>query len=344
MNGYRVQSRSESRDAGEMLGEFLALPARTRRAPFDLGLLSPDAERLLLLLPGFGERELWVARHGAAIVGRIGASVSVSRPDQGSIGFLELVDGHEDAAPVLIRAAETWLARRGVSLVIGPMCLNTWFPYRYRVDADDGLFFSWEPVNPPAYPQLIAAAGYEHDMGYHSELLADIGPLADSMDRKLESSPAADYSYRPVRLDDLGSEIPRLHDLSMRSFRDNYLFEPIALPVFEQLYVAQARKRDTIGSFYAVDPHDGEVGYIISFEDEAGQYVIKTLAVVPEHQGKALSFGLMHHTLRAALARCHTGVVGAMLQSGNRSEFAARRSGLGWQHRYALFRKSLATR
>ena len=114
--------------------------------------------------------------------------------------------------------------------------------------------------------------------------------------------------------------------------------------MFEQLYVARGRKRESVACWFAVAGDGVEVCYLIAFEDEAGQYVIKTLAVVPEHQGKALSFGLMHHTLRAALARGHTGVVGAMLQSGNRSEFAVRRSGLGWQHHYSLLRKVLAAR
>lgn len=344
MSGYRVESKSESADPRAVLAEFAIMPAKLRQEPYDLGMPSPEAEQLLLTIPGFGERELWLARKDGRVVGRIGASVSAHEPARGTVGFFEVAKGEEQAAQPLLEAAERWLAARGAMQVFGPMCINTWFPYRFRVDPVDDLLFSWEPVNPPTYPELFEKAGYERDMRYHSDCLADIRALGEGMNRTFEKSPAASYSYRPVRLEELRAEIPKLHELSVRSFRGNYLIEPIPLPLFEQLYVAQASKRKSVGCYFAVDASDGEVGFIISFEDEAGQFVIKSMAVVPEHQGKSLSFGLVHHTVQAALQRGHEIAIAALMESGNRSEFGNKRSPVGWQHHYALFRKKLGTR
>lgn len=344
MNGYRTESKSESPDPRGMIAEFVGLPARVRCAPYDVGLPSPEAETLLLTIPGLGEREVWIARSGGEAIGRIGASVSAHEPARGAVGFFEVASGHEQAAAPLLEAAERWLAARGVRQVYGPMCINTWFPYRYRTDTSDDRHFSWEPVNPPTYPELFESAGYTRDMSYHSDCLADIRALGAGMTRTFEKSPAAKYSYRPVRIEELRAEVPKLHEISLRSFHGNYLIEPIAIAVFEQLYVAQASKRRSVGCYFAVDAVDGEVGFIISFEDETGQFVIKSMAVVPEHQGKALSFGLVHHTVQAAIERGHEVAIAALMESGNRSEFGNKRSPVGWQHHYALYGKSLATR
>lgn len=343
MSGYRVESKSESSDPRAILGEFVALPAKLRQAPYDLGLLAPEAETLLLTIQAFGPRELWLARKDGHVVGRVGATVSAHEPTRGAVGFFEVAAGHEQAAFPLLEAAERWLADHGARQVFGPMSINTWFPYRFRVDPSDDMLFSWEPVNPPVYPELFEKAGYARDMRYHSDCLSDIRSLGEGMRRTFDKSPAAKYSYRPVRIEDLRSEIPKLHELSIRSFQGNYLIEPIALPVFEQLYVAQASKRRSVGCFFVVDAVDGEVGYVISFEDEAGQFVIKSLAVVPEHQGKALSFGLVYHTVQAGIERGHDVAIAALMESGNRSEFGNKRSPVGWQHQYALLRKNLAT-
>jgi GNAT superfamily N-acetyltransferase len=342
MSDYQLESKGASTDPLGLLQEFVSLPAQVRQPPHDIGLLSPDAETLLLVMPGLGERELWVARKAGSVVARIGASVSPVEPTRGSIGFLELKAGHEQAGALLITAAERWLALRGATRCYGPLCFNTWFPYRYRIDSSDALHFRWEPVHPPTYPELLRLAGYEQDATYHSKSMEDIPALCEGMRRKFEASEAIHYRYQPladgVRLE---GDIPELHEITTKSFHSNHMFEPIPLPVFEHLYVAQARRRGYPGACFAVAPDGSKAGFMISFVDEAGQFVLKSIAVVPEHQGRSVAFGLVYHSIQTAVAHGCNVAVSAMVQDGSRSEFAAKRSSTGWHHRYALFCKPL---
>jgi GNAT superfamily N-acetyltransferase len=341
MNPVRIESMSGSDPKG-FVTDFCEAPQTLRQDPYRTGLLSPDADALFLTLPLPAPREFWVARRGERIVGRIGASVSATDASRGTVGFFEVDTHDEEAAAVLLTTAESWLKDQGVGTAHGPIHINTWFPYRFRVGGTDDRVYSWEPVNPPSYPKMLQAAGFEEEQRYHSERMNDLAALRNKFEPAFRKSLEQGYAYRAVNTGaGLDTEIPALYRLSTAGFARNHLFEPIPEPVFRLLYVTQARKRKALGCFFVCHPVDGEIGFVICFIDEADQFVIKTLVVLPSHQGKGLSFGLLHKGYDAAANAGFDSGVGALLQSGNRSEASSRRTTMAWQHTYALFRKSL---
>jgi GNAT superfamily N-acetyltransferase len=341
MNPVRIESMSGS-DLKGFATAFCEAPQTLRQNPYRIGLLSPDADALFLTLPLPAPREFWIARRGDRIVGRIGASVSATDASRGTVGFFE-VDTHDDeAAALLLTAAESWLRNNGARTAHGPIHFNTWFPYRFRVGGTDDRVYSWEPVNPPAYPKRFQAAGFEEEQLYHSELLDNLATIRKSFEQGHLASLNAGYTYRPIdTAAGLDCEIPTLYRLSVSGFVRNHLFEPIPEPVFRMLYVAQARKRKAIGCHFVSHPTEGDVGFVIAFLDEADQFVVKTVIVAPDHQSQGLSMGLLFEAFSSGLDAGYRSVVGALIQHGNRSEASSRRTTMAWQHTYALFRKSL---
>lgn len=341
MTGRRVIRLSDAPESSAFIHRFCGA-ASLRTAPYDVGLMGADAEALFLSLPLPFPREFWLAERDGSVVARLGASVSAYAPDRGAMGFLEYDRACEDDALVLVEQAETWCRQRGAGYVLAPVCFHTWFPYRYRTGPDDGLRLSWEPANPPWYPGLLERAGYAPDAQYESHEFRSIAELAAKMRPGYEACRSAGYSFRP--LDDragLDDEIVRLHGLSNAVFAQAHRFEPISLPVFQLLYVAQARKRKTVGSFVAVGPQGDDVGFILCFEDEARYFVIKTLGVVDAHQGQWVSHGLLHVAAQEASRLGYERGVGALIHQGNRSQSASRRSSVGWRHEYTLYRRQL---
>jgi GNAT superfamily N-acetyltransferase len=343
MSQLRVTTFSETQSQQAFVDAFCEAAQRLRQDPYRVGLMPADADALFLMLPLPAPREFWLVERDGLTVGRIGASVSTTDPKRGTVGFFEVQPEDAAAASLLLSTAEAWLRNQGVQTVHGPVNINTWFPYRFRVGGTDNRNYSWEPVNPPSYPLFFEAAGFVQDQRYHSELMKDLNGIVRGFEKGYRKSLDAGYTYRPV---DTGTgvedEIPILYRISVDGFAENYLFDPIPESVFRMLYVAQARKRQLMGCYFVQHPDHGEVGFAICFVDEAHQFVCKSLVVLAAHQSQGLSLGLLYKSFGAALQVGNRGAVGALLQTGNRSEAASRLSSLGWQHEYALYRKSIA--
>ena len=342
MTALRVVARSETTDDATFVTRFGAMAHALRTEPYKIGLMSPDAESLFLIMPWPVAREFWIAERAGREVGRIGASVSATEPSRGAVGFFEVAPADTQAASALLDRAEAWLREQGVLNVYGPMRYNTWFPYRFRVGGTDDLSYSWEPVHPREHPEMFKAAGYEPDVIFYSEDMTNLEAAMAHYEPKHKASVEAGYTYRFIDTGaGLEGEIPSLYDVSVRGFADNYLFEPITEPMFRMLYVAQAAKRKSVGSMCVEHPEHGMVGFAVSFEDEAGQFIGKSVVVVPEHRGAGLSHGLVFRLFQFASEAGYPGTISAMRKGSNLIGKLVRQSSIGWRHDYALFKKTL---
>jgi hypothetical protein len=160
-------------------------------------------ERHLFLSPRFnaffkhGEAELFLARRGGRVVGRISAQVDRHFNEfhdnaWGMFGFLELEEDPE-ALSALLDAAAAWLRERGRDHMIGPM--------DFTMNDEAGVLiegFAIEPLirqpwQPPYYHVLLEQAGlekavdlfmWEMKIGNKEKILPIIWELADNLEPK----------------------------------------------------------------------------------------------------------------------------------------------------------------
>jgi GNAT superfamily N-acetyltransferase len=83
------------------------------------------------------------------------------REDVGFIGYFAAAPGAEAAVAQMLEAAETWLAERGVKRVIAPFSGDAFHGFATQVDGFDEQPMFPLPWQPPYYPALFEAAGYE---------------------------------------------------------------------------------------------------------------------------------------------------------------------------------------
>jgi ribosomal protein S18 acetylase RimI-like enzyme len=83
------------------------------------------------------------------------------REDVGFIGYFAAAPGAEAAVAGMLDVAERWLGERGIKRVIAPFCGDAFHGFATQVDGfDEPPMFplQWQP---PYYPALLEAAGYE---------------------------------------------------------------------------------------------------------------------------------------------------------------------------------------
>lgn len=279
-----------------------------------------------------------MALDGALPVGRIGANRMAGYPEVGAVGFFEA--NSEATAEGLLKVAQDWLRSKGMKKAVGPMMLNTWFPYRFRLD-DHDLNFRWEPTNPIQYPDYFAKAGFSQAEVYHSPAADNLAAYVEATFPAVKALEAKGFTFRPFDgANFLNNEIPKLYDLTLATFKNNFLYEPISLEFFRELYVPFAAKLDYSFSYFCVAPDGREVGFFFSFPDQ-GYLVFKTIGVHPDYQGLGLSTAM---SAKCAVRGVETGLtkfVTGLVKDGNRSESYTKKNPALWSHRYALFEKAL---
>jgi GNAT superfamily N-acetyltransferase len=151
------------------LEEFVALPYRLhRRLPGWTPLLRRDVRAVLdpARNPFFdhAERELFLARRGGAVVGRVAAIHdrlhNETHADQvGFFGFFETIDD-PDVAGALFDAAAAWLRERGRDALRGPLNPSINDEAGLLVDGFETPSVLMMPHNPRYYPALVEGAGF----------------------------------------------------------------------------------------------------------------------------------------------------------------------------------------
>jgi GNAT superfamily N-acetyltransferase len=112
-----------------------------------------------------GEAQLFLARRGGRVVGRISAHVDLRFWDHhgepwGTFGFLEAEDDQE-VFDALLGAADGWLRARGADRMVGP--------FDFQMNDEAGVLYEGferepmikQPWQPPYYAERCAAAGLE---------------------------------------------------------------------------------------------------------------------------------------------------------------------------------------
>jgi GNAT superfamily N-acetyltransferase len=226
------------------LGLFLDLPYRLHAGdPLWVPPLRGQARRLISRrrnpLFSYGEAQLFVARRGPRVLGRIAAirnprHNSRHRDTDGFFGQFECADDPA-VARTLIEAAGQWLRRRHLSSMTGPVNLTT--------NDECGVLVAgfglpprlMMPYNPPYYGDLLEAAGLRKakDLFAWQRDLRPLDGRAAQLAARLERR--GNLRVRALDLRDFDAELPRVRHLYNTAFDGLWGFVPMTEDEFAVL-------------------------------------------------------------------------------------------------------------
>lgn len=304
-----------------------------------------------------------VAVEGSHAVARLSMNRSLHDPAVGYFGCFDFsllqaepVAGDPAPAPAradsavamasLLEQAEAWFRAKSISRILGPVCLSTWFPYRVQMEEFRGHVFPWEPRTPAQYAKLLSSQGYHPEYLYSTFCVKDLLSIQAGVERWEASALAEGFSFKTLKPEELASNMPVLHKLTLETFQSNFLFETLPYRGFAKLYQAGQSLQ---GARVFVDLVSGAdsvpVGFMLS-QVEDGHLVLKTMGIVKQFRRHGLAFALASRAIRAGIESHCDRLVGALVFEGGKSASwwleLTRRGESVWHHKYALFSKEIS--
>lgn len=188
----------------------------------------------------YGEVELFLARRGKDVVGRIAAIRNPRYMEEHGTkeGFFGLFECVNDAgvARVLLDTAAAWLRERGMTSMLGPASFSSNGEWGLLIDGFDTPPAIMMPHNPPWYLGLLEACGLTKAKDlYAFELSSSAAPpekvvrIAEKM-RQREG-----ITVRPVDMKQLSAEVERIRAIYNSAWEKNWGFVPFTDAEFDHL-------------------------------------------------------------------------------------------------------------
>ncbi|WP_341859151.1 N-acetyltransferase [Qipengyuania sp. GPGPB31] len=196
---------------------------------------------------GHAAHQLFVARRGDAVVGRISAHIdrlALELPRQqgfgpgaGMFGYFDAAD--ETVAHALLRAAEDWLRGQGMDRAIGPISMSIWEEPGLLVSGQDHAPMIMMGHHPEIYQHWIESAGYARAktlLTYDLDVTVGFPPL---IRRIVQSGQRNErIGLRPVDLSRWDEEVETILAILNDAWSNNWGFIP-----FTNAEIAYAGKK-----------------------------------------------------------------------------------------------------
>jgi len=187
-----------------------------------------------------GAVELFLARRGGEVVGRIAA---VDDPHynafQGThLGFFGMFECIDDAgvARALFDAAQTWARGRGFAEMMGPVNFSTNYECSVLVDGFDSPPRVLMAYNPRYYPALYDACGFSKAQDLWAWEIDTTKPPPDKVVRVAEKVRKREgLVIRAARMADYANEVAKIKEVYNQAWEKNWGFVPMSDREFEQI-------------------------------------------------------------------------------------------------------------
>jgi GNAT superfamily N-acetyltransferase len=253
----------------------------------------------------------------------------------------------EAAGQVLTLACDQ-LAAQGCTLAVGPLDGNTWQRYRLLTERGSEPLFFLEPDNPDDWPVHFTETRFTPLARYFSALDTRLQPLGTRLAKTAERAGKQDFEIRMADLASLEAELHYIYTVSIASFQDNFLYNPIGEADFLTQY-APLRPYLRPELILIAEQSGRPVGFLFALPDllqaQRGQVIdtviLKTVAVHPDVSSAGLGSLLIDRCIDIASKLGYTRAIHALMHESNDSRKISKRYEAETIRQYALFAREL---
>ena len=257
------------------------------------------------------------------------------------------------------------LKKESVEILIGPLNGNTWNKYRFVTERYWREPFLMEPVNDVVDVEIFKKIGFVsiaeyfssiaelNDKKYLKNLSEKVEKVKNILNRKRKDNKKfKDFDIRQIKIktaenQDLHNVLEKIYDLTIKAFKNNFLYSEIDKNTFLQMYEQYEEKlvKKYLKFAYLNDELIGFVfgmpDYLeMSYKGKVETIILKTIGVLPEFNGCGISYLLIDEFVKDALDDGYKYIIYALMYAGNVSKNIGLLLGEKMR-KYELFKKEL---
>jgi GNAT superfamily N-acetyltransferase len=318
------------------------------------------------------EIDLFTATHNGLPAGRIAAIIDhryneYHKTKTGFFGFFECID-NSSTAEGLFKAAEEWLADKGIEDILGPANPGMMDEIGILVDGFDKYPSIMMPYHKQFYDKLLISCGYKKEMDLLTYLVTQDSVDRDRANRAMEivKKRIPGINVRRINLKKIRDEVRIIREIFNSAWKNNWGFIPLTTEEFDIL--AKDLKTIVDPDFAHIAEIDGKpVGFSVGlpdynqvFKDMNGRLFpfgifrilwnrkkinkIRTalMGVIPEYQGRGIDVLLHREAIENGLIRnYYSSEVGWILENNVQMVRVAEKIGGTIDKRYRMYSKNI---
>jgi GNAT superfamily N-acetyltransferase len=318
------------------------------------------------------EIALFLASNNGKPAGRIAAIIDhrfneYHNRKTGFFGFFECIE-NQSTADFLFRAAEGWLADKGMNDVLGPANPGMMDEIGILVDGFEKYPSILMPYHKPYYNKLFTTGGYKKEMDLLTYLVTQDSVDRERANRAMEivKKRLPGIHVRKINLKKIRDEVRIIREIFNSAWKNNWGFIPLTTEEFDML--AKDLKTIVDPDFAHIAEIDGKpVGFSVGLPDYNQIFrnmngrlfpfgILKILwnkhkinkirtalmGVIPEYQGRGIDVLLHREAIENGLIRnYYSSEVGWILENNVQMVRVAEKIGGTLEKRYRMYSKKL---
>ncbi len=273
-----------------------------------------------------GALESVIAEEDGTVLARVSLWDAENKMQNKKTGYI----GHfaaksKEAGLFLIKYINKRAKEYGLEYLIGPLDGNTWQQYRFMVEDNKNSFFL-EPYNPLLWPEIFTESGYKVIGEYYSLKISEPEKKFRVSERIKKIKFYSDLEIKKADKENFDKCINEIYDISVKAFRNNFLYSEISREDFLSLYL---KIKDIIDFDFVYIVYKGNkpAGFAFGIPDynermyknKIETVILKTLAVNPEYQNFGLGTVLLEKFHKTAVDKGYKNIIHALIHQNNMS-------------------------